>query len=96
MIESSVGKYGWSLFPFNQPITNAYLFDESNTIQGPSNCSVAKLIRSLDFDGNSVGKCILREETLCETYVCNITGLVKALDHLDMRIISNVVQTAYG
>lgn len=96
MIVDSAQRYGWDLFPFNQPITNNYLFDEEHIIDGPSSCSVAQRIESLDFDGNSVGKCVLRDETLCETCVCNITGLAKAIDHVDLRTISGVIQASFG
>lgn len=78
------------------PLLMIIFLDESHTIQGQSNRSVAERIKSLDFDDNSVGNCILREETLCETCVCNVTGLAIAIDHLDMRTISSVVQAAYG
>ena len=35
MIETAAAKYGWDLFPFNQPAVNSYLFDAPFVIQDP-------------------------------------------------------------
>lgn len=79
MIEAAAEQYGWSLFPFNQPTVNTYLFDEKFVINNPSQCTVARRVTSLGFDGESVGKCILRDESDCQTCVCNLTGLMRGV-----------------
>jgi MoaA/NifB/PqqE/SkfB family radical SAM enzyme len=89
-------KYGWKLFPFNQPKVNEYLFSESGIIRSPEQCSVAGRVESIGFDGQSVGKCVLRDNILCETCVCNITGLARGIDSLDMNTIAGVIKATYG
>lgn len=96
MIADKAQQYGWKLFPFNQPKVNELLFAEKNIIYSPSNCSVAKRVESLDFNGESVGKCVLRNETLCETCVCNITGLARAIDRVHIPTISGVLRASFG
>jgi hypothetical protein len=95
-IAAQAQKYGWKLFPFNQPIVNQFLFDEQYIIHDSSRCSVAKRVKSLDFAGKSVGKCVLREATLCETCVCNITGLARAIDTVHLPTIFGVLQASFG
>lgn len=96
LINKSALKYGWKLFPFNQPTVNNYLFDEKNIIHTPDQCSVAQRVESIDFDGKSVGKCVLRDDILCETCVCNITGLARGIDSLDLTTITSVIKATYG
>ncbi|MBW4612253.1 MAG: hypothetical protein KME21_03050 [Desmonostoc vinosum HA7617-LM4] len=96
MIATCGQKYGWELFPFNKPKVNEFLFDEKYTIDNPSTCSVAKRVESLNFEGKSVGKCVLRDETLCETCVCNITGLAQGIDSFDIPTILGVLQASFG
>ena len=96
MIAASAQTYGWELFPFNQPQVNHFLFDEENIVYDASSCSVSKRVESLDLNGKSVGKCVLRDETLCETCVCNITGLARAIDQVDLRTISGVIRASFG
>jgi hypothetical protein len=96
MIASAAQKYGWKLFPFNQPVTNDFLFDAEHIIFSPDQCSIAQWLESLDFNGNSVGKCVLKNETLCETCVCNITGMAQAIDQIDLKTISGVIQATFG
>lgn len=96
IIAASAQKYGWELFPFNQPKVNDFLFDEKYIIDSPSSCSVAQRVESLDFDGNSVGKCVLRNETLCETCVCNITGLARGIDSFHTPTILGLLKASFG
>lgn len=96
LIEASARKYGWELFPFNQPKVNDFLFDEPNIISSSSQCSVAERVESLDFDGKNVGKCVLRDETLCETCVCNITGLARAINCFHLPTILGVLRASFG
>lgn len=96
MIAEVAQKYGWDLFPFNKPIVNNFLFDEEHIIYSPDNCSVAKRVESLDFNGKNVGKCVLRNETLCETCVCNVTGLARAIDRVHLPTISGVLRASFG
>ncbi|PZD70848.1 Sporulation killing factor maturation protein SkfB [Acaryochloris thomasi RCC1774] len=96
LIESAAEKYGWKLFPFNQPKVNERLFDEKYIISNSSSCSVAQRVESLNYDGSNVGKCVLRDDTLCETCVCNISGLAQAINLVDIRTISGVLRATYG
>jgi sulfatase maturation enzyme AslB (radical SAM superfamily) len=96
LIEKSAKKYGWKLFPFNQPRVNQYLFGDSEIIHSADKCSVAERVESIGFDGKNVGKCVLRDDTLCETCVCNVTGLAKAIDSIDIPTIANVIKATYG
>lgn len=95
-IEAAAKKYGWELFPFNQPATNRYMFDEENIIHDPSECLVAQTVDSLDFDGKPTGKCILRDESDCETCMCNITGMSRAIEEADLKTILSVVKAFSG
>jgi hypothetical protein len=95
-IEDEAQKYGWRLFPFNQPKVNDFLFDPEHIIENPSNCVIAKRIESLGFDGKSVGKCILRNDSDCSTCVCNMTGLQRAMEQLDVATIRGVIPTLFG
>ncbi|MCC5640154.1 radical SAM protein [Nostoc sp. CHAB 5844] len=96
LIESCADKYGWELFPFNQPKVNEFLFDERYIIYDSSSCSVAKRVESLNFEGQNVGKCVLRDEIDCETCVCNITGLAQGIDSFDIPTILGVLQASFG
>jgi len=66
MIQNATAKYGWDLFPLNQPKVNYFLFDERNIIYDASSCKVSRRVESLNFNGDKVDKCVLRDETLCE------------------------------
>lgn len=96
MINGAAAKYGWDLFPLNQPKVNQFLFDEQHIIYDASSCKVAKRVESLDFNGDVVGKCVLRDETLCETCICNITGLTRAAAQFDLATLRGIVQTCFG
>lgn len=96
VIANQAQKYGWKLFPFNQPLVNNFLFDEQHIIYTPSNCSVAKRVESLNFDGKNVGKCVLRDEISCETCICNITGLARAIDCVDLPTIFGIIRASFG
>jgi sulfatase maturation enzyme AslB (radical SAM superfamily) len=95
-IELLAKKYGWGLFPFNQPKVNELLFDEKNIIKNSSNCSISKRIKSLNFNGESTGKCILRDEAECETCICNMTGLLRAMESFDLNTISSNFNSLFG
>jgi sulfatase maturation enzyme AslB (radical SAM superfamily) len=96
LIVNAAKRYGWELFPFNQPTVNNFLFDEEYIIQSPSQCSVAERVISLDFNGESVGKCVLRDDTLCETCVCNITGLARGINAVDLGTILGIIRASFG
>ena len=95
-INNCAKRYGWKLFPFNQPKVNEFLFSENGIIQTSDQCSVAARVESIGFDGKSVGKCVLRDDILCETCVCNITGLARGIDSFDIETITGVVKATYG
>jgi len=67
MIEGAASQYGWELLPFNTPKVNDLLFDEEHLIRTPEQCTVSRRVESLDFNGKKVGKCVLRDEAICET-----------------------------
>lgn len=94
LINQQAKKYGWKLFPFNQPYVNSLMFDE--IVHRAADCPVAQHVQSLDFDGKSTGKCVMRNETLCDTCLCNITGLGRAVNHLHMPTIAGVIQASFG
>jgi uncharacterized Fe-S cluster-containing radical SAM superfamily protein len=96
MIEQAASKYGWKLFPFNTPRVNQFLFDERYRILTPSQCVVARRVDSYAFDGNLVGKCVLRDETDCSSCVCNITGLMRGVSRLDWQTITGLYQACLG
>ena len=96
LIEAAAQKYGWQLFPFNQPSTNHFMFDEAAVIQDSSACLVAQTVTSLDFEGNSTGKCILRNDADCTTCMCNITGMSRAVEKGDIRTILGVLNAFSG
>lgn len=96
MINQAAAKHGWVLFPFNQPVVNDFLFDADNIIHSPSACSVSQRVESLNFDGKSVGKCVLRDTMACETCMCNITALARAIDRVDLHTLSGVIQATFG
>jgi sulfatase maturation enzyme AslB (radical SAM superfamily) len=96
MINTAANKYGWELFPFNQPRVNDFLFDEQHIIQSSSHCSIANRVDSLGFDGNSVGKCVLRDDTACETCVCNLTGLMRSVKALDRPTLAGLCRSCFG
>lgn len=96
MIETAAAKYGWKLFPFNQPVVNRYLFDKQFVIKDASQCTVARRVTSLGFDGKSVGKCILRDQSNCETCVCNLTGLMRGVSVADRPSLGGLYQACFG
>lgn len=96
LVESAADKYGWQLFPFNQPLTNSFMFDEDKVIRDPSECLVAQTVNSVDFDGKSTGKCILRDDADCETCMCNITGMSRAIEKADLNTIFGVLRAFSG
>lgn len=96
LVEAAAHEYGWQLFPFNQPTTNSFMFDEAHIIKDPSECLVAQTVKSLDFDGKSTGKCILRDEADCETCMCNITGMSRAIEKVDLDTILGVLTAFSG
>jgi sulfatase maturation enzyme AslB (radical SAM superfamily) len=96
MIHTAANKYGWELFPFNQPKVNDFLFDEQHIIQNSGHCSIANRVDSLGFDGNSVGKCVLRDDTACETCVCNLTGLMRGVKALDKPTLAGLYRSCFG
>lgn len=50
----------------------------------------------LDFNGENVGKCVLRDEILCETCVCNITGLAQGINAIDLSTILGIIRASFG
>ena len=96
MIEAAAEKYGWQLFPFNQPVVNSYLFDEKHVIRDASQCTVARRVTSLGFDGKSVGKCILRDQSNCETCICNLTGLMRGVSIADKPSLGGLYRACFG
>ncbi|MGR3274779.1 radical SAM protein [Acaryochloris marina NIES-2412] len=96
MIEAAAAQYGWDLFPFNQPAVNSYLFDAPFVIQNATQCTVARRVTSLGFDGQSVGKCILRDATDCQTCVCNLTGLMRGVATADRPSLKGLYQACLG
>lgn len=96
MIEDLANIYGWQLFPFNQPRVNSFLFDPEYTIKGPRSCTVARRADSIGFNGRSVGKCVLRDETDCETCACNLTGLMRSISHRDKPSIAGLWRSCFG
>ncbi|MCG8361748.1 MAG: radical SAM protein [Pseudanabaenales cyanobacterium] len=95
-IEAKAEQYGWRLFPFNQPKVNQFLFEPEHIIKDFTECPIALRIESLGFDGKSVGKCILRDDSDCSTCVCNMTGLQKAIETIDFPTIVNTIPTLFG
>lgn len=83
LVEKAALQYGWDLFPFNTPSVNQYLFDPKYEIKSSSQCAVSQRVKSLDFFGNSTGKCVLRDESICETCICNSNGLMRSLESFD-------------
>ncbi len=96
MIEDAAERYGWQLFPFNQPQVNAYLFNPEYAITDPAQCTVARRVDSIGFDGNSVGKCVLRDQTDCATCACNLTGLMRAVSAQDQPSIAGLWRSCFG
>jgi sulfatase maturation enzyme AslB (radical SAM superfamily) len=96
MVNTAANKYGWELFPFNQPIVNDFLFDEQHIIQNSGQCSIANRVDSFGFDGKSVGKCVLRDETACETCVCNLTGLMRGVKTFDRLTLAGLFRSCFG
>lgn len=96
MIEAAAEQYGWPLFPFNQPVVNSYLFDAPFVIQNATQCTVARRVTSLGFDGKSVGKCILRDATDCQTCVCNLTGLMRGVAVADRPSLKGLYHACLG
>ncbi|MGR3278966.1 radical SAM protein [Acaryochloris marina NIES-2412] len=85
LVERSAIKYGWDLFPFNTPQINQYLFDPKHEIKYSSQCAVSQRVKSLDYFGQSTGKCVLRNESICETCICNSNGLMRSLEAFDTQ-----------
>lgn len=96
MINLAADKYGWDLFPFNQPKVNSFLFDEENIIYRSSQCSISNRVDSIGFDGKSVGKCVLRDDTECQTCVCNLTGLMRGVKSLDKPTLGGLYRSCFG
>lgn len=96
LVNQAAEKYGWALFPFNQPAVNDFLFDANNVISSPSDCLVSRRVESLNFDGESVGKCVLRDTMSCETCMCNITALARAVDRVNLQTLSGIIQATFG
>jgi organic radical activating enzyme len=96
LIAQVAAKYSWALFPFNQPTVNNFLFDSEHIIHSSDECSVSQRVLSLDFNGKSTGKCVLRDGMDCETCMCNITGLARATSCLDLATIKGVIYAAFG
>ncbi|MBW4554150.1 MAG: radical SAM protein [Aphanocapsa sp. GSE-SYN-MK-11-07L] len=96
MIKDAADRYGWQLFPFNQPLVNSYLFDPEYVITNPAQCTVARRVDSIGFDGNIVGKCVLRDQTDCTTCACNLTGLMRAVSAQDKPSIAGLWRSCFG
>lgn len=96
MIDKAADKYGWNLFPFNQPKVNSFLFDEENIIFRSNQCSISNRVDSIGFDGKSVGKCVLRDDTDCQTCVCNLTGLMRGVKSLDRPTLEGLYRSCFG
>ncbi|MBW4422019.1 MAG: radical SAM protein [Myxacorys californica WJT36-NPBG1] len=96
LIEAAAQTYGWSLFPFNQPKANEFLFNAEHIIDTPSNCLVSQLTKTVDFDGRAVGKCVLRDEMDCQTCLCNMTALTQAIAQFDVKTIRGVSRANFG
>jgi MoaA/NifB/PqqE/SkfB family radical SAM enzyme len=96
MLTRAAEKYSPKLFPFNSPLVNQFLFSPENIIRGPEQCTVARRVDSYGFDGEIVGKCILRDESSCETCICNLTGLMKGVGKKDFATIKGLFQTCLG
>jgi sulfatase maturation enzyme AslB (radical SAM superfamily) len=96
LIEAAAQTYGWALFPFNQPRVNQFLFNAEHIIETPSNCLVSQLTKSVDFDGRTVGKCVLRDEMDCQTCLCNMTALTRSIARFDLKTIRAVSRANFG
>jgi MoaA/NifB/PqqE/SkfB family radical SAM enzyme len=96
MLTQASQKYSPKLFPFNSPLVNDFLFNPENIIMGPEQCTVARRVVSYGFDGELVGKCILRDESSCETCICNLTGLMKGVASKDFESIKGLYRTCLG
>jgi MoaA/NifB/PqqE/SkfB family radical SAM enzyme len=89
-------KYSPRLFPFNSSVVNDLLFEPENIITQPSQCTVSNRVDSYGFDGKIVGKCVLRDESSCETCICNLTGLMKGVARRDAETIKGLYRTCLG
>jgi sulfatase maturation enzyme AslB (radical SAM superfamily) len=96
MISEATSKYSSKLFPFNSSTVNSFLFDPENIIKHPNQCTVARRVDSLGFDGQIVGKCVLRDSASCETCICNITGLMRAASAKDPETIKGLYGSCFG
>jgi sulfatase maturation enzyme AslB (radical SAM superfamily) len=96
MITTQAKKYGWNLFPFNQPKVNEFLFDEKYILYHSASCPVAKQVISLGFDGKNVGKCLLRDDASCETCVAGMTGVARAVERFDFPTILGILRASFG
>ena len=96
MIKEASEKYSPKLFPFNSPAVNRFLFDPENIVKNPSQCTVARRVDSYGFDGEIVGKCVLRDSSSCETCICNLTGLMKAVATKDKDTLKGLYGSCFG
>ncbi len=96
MISDATIKYSSKLFPFNSSAVNRFLFDPENVVKHPSQCTVARRVDSFDFDGQIVGKCVLRDSSSCETCICNLTGLMRAVSVKDPETIRGLYSSCFG
>lgn len=95
-IEAAAAVYGWQLFPANQPATNAFLFNPEHIIHSPTECTVARRVASYGYDGDRVGKCVLRDSTDCRTCVCNVSGMTRSVAKGDRATITGLVRSCFG
>jgi hypothetical protein len=96
LITLKADEYGWQLFPLNQPKVNQFLYDPKHAIREPGACSLAKRVKSLDFQGKSVGKCIFRDSADCSTCACNLTALTRSVRQVDWATIKGLITSFYG
>jgi MoaA/NifB/PqqE/SkfB family radical SAM enzyme len=96
MIAEATSKYSSKLFPFNSPAVNRFLFDPENIVKYPNQCTVARRVDSFGFDGQIVGKCVLRDSSNCETCICNLTGLMRAVSAKDPETIKGLYGSCFG
>ncbi|PZV16790.1 MAG: radical SAM protein [Leptolyngbya sp.] len=95
LIEEAAQVYGWDLFPANQPKTNEFLFNPEHLITDPAQCVVARRVDSYNFNGESVGKCVLRDAD-CQTCVCNVSGMTRSVRSGDWESIRGILRTGLG
>jgi MoaA/NifB/PqqE/SkfB family radical SAM enzyme len=96
MISEATEKYSSKLFPFNSSAVNRFLFDPENIVKTPNQCTVARRVDSYGFDGKIVGKCVLRDSSSCETCICNLTGLMRAVATKDKETLKGLYGSCFG